>query len=235
MAASKWNIGNFLAEVASGGLAKPCRFETTINIPPCVKNSVVGQTVSMYCEQAMLPYTRIMTSRQQIFGPPSLHPIGVEYNGESISFQFYVDRDMNVKRFFDAWVDGIIDRKTFTAFYQTNYLTEIVISQLDEQDSVTYQVKLIDAFPTAVQGLQLDSGSANQVHRLSVTFAFRKWEEIAIAPDARPEASKSVPAQNLSIRNGSIEYNIAPNMGVNSNGKPVTANYNSQGGYFIIK
>lgn len=211
MAASKWNVSNFLAEVSTKGLAKPCRFEVTINMPKCLSGNAAGQQVSMMCDQAILPYSRVLTSRQQIFGPPSFHPVGVDYNGEGVSLQFYVDRDMNVKRFFDAWTDGIIDRKSFTAFYQENYLTTILVSQLDEADNITYQIKLIDAFPVGVQALMLDAQAINQVHRLSVNFNYRKWEEVQIGADSKPEFTKTSPQQNLTIRNGSVEYNIGPN------------------------
>jgi hypothetical protein len=184
MAKSQWSVENFLAQVSNGGLAKPNRFEVSIAVPRCMSDAALGQKVSMYCDQAVLPYTRILTSRQQIFGPPSFHPVGVEYNGEGISLQFYLDREMNVKRFFDRWVDGIVNRTTHTTNYQRNYLTPITISQLDESDTITYQVQLIDAFPVTVQALQLDSSGSNQVHRLSVNFNFRRWVENAVERSA---------------------------------------------------
>lgn len=210
MASSNWNVTNFLAEVSSKGLAKPCRFEVMIDLPACVQDNALGQQVSMYCEQAQLPYTRILTSRQQLFGPPSFHPVGVEYNGEGVSLQFFVDRDMQVKRFFDAWANGIIDRTTFTANYQQNYLSQIYVSQLDEADNITYKCKLIDAFPTTVQALQLDGSMAGQVHRLNVTFNFRKWIEVAVGLDEKARVTKSTPIGNIGIVNGQIDFKIGP-------------------------
>ena len=237
MANSNWNVTNFLAQVSAKGLAKPNRFEVTINTPACLRSNTAGQQVSMMCDQALLPYTRVLTSRQQIFGPPSFHPVGVDYNGEGISLQFYVDREMMVKKFFDGWVDGIIDRTTFTASYQENYLTTILISQLDEADLITYQVKLIDAFPVTVQALTLDASAVNQPHRLSVNFNFRKWIEVS-PPNGglgKPDASKTVPEQNLRIRNGSVEYNMAPNFSTKGGEYvPLNGGYTSDQ-YFIVK
>lgn len=215
MAKSNWNIGNFLAQVSSKGLAKPNRFAVDIDIPVCVRGNIIGKQVSMFCDQALLPYSRVITSRQQLFGPPSLHPVGVDYNGEGISLLFYVDREMNVKRFFDAWMDGIIDRTTYTAKYQytnglSNYLTSIYINQLDENDSVMYQAKLIDAYPVSVQALQLDNSAAGQVHKLSVNFVFRKWIERQVIGEIPTQTTKTTPAGNIGVVNGNIDYSIGP-------------------------
>lgn len=236
MAKSNWNIGNFLAEVSSKGLAKPCRFAVDIDIPACVRGNVIGKQVSMFCDQAILPYSRVLTSRQQLFGPPSMHPVGVDYNGEGVSLQFYVDKDMNVKRFFDAWADGIIDRRTYTARYQfsgsvSNYLTSLYVSQLDEADNITYKVKLIDAYPVSVQALVLDGGATNQVHKLSVNFVFRKWEEVAVSGQARPEETKSSPLGNIGIVNGNIDFSIGPNFGGGYAGNQVEPSGGGWAGY----
>ena len=239
MAKAQWSIGNFLSEVSGRGLAKPARFEVVIDIPPCLVNSdlaPMAKTVSMFCEQTSLPYTRVITARQQIYGPPSVHPVGIEYNGENISMQFYVDREMRVKRFFDSWVDGIIDRTEHSTNYQKNYLTSITVNQLDEADNVTYAVKLWDIFPTAVQALQLDNNVVNQVHRLNVSFAFRKWTEVTRFDLPAPEQTRQDGPNPVGI-------NIFNNFRLRSGGADFTndqfSDANAQGRndltYFIVR
>lgn len=212
MAVSNWNISRFLSEVSAKGLSKPNRFEIQIDIPLGLRfGNNVGEKVNLMCDQAVFPYSRILTSRQQIFGPPTFHPVGVDYNGEGISLQFYVDREMTVKRFFDIWLDSIVSRTSHTANYRANYQTNIYISQLDESDHVMYKVKVLEAFPVSVQALTLDAGASNQVHKLSVNFNFRKWEETSVGFDAPPEDTASKPANNLRIFNGDIDFSISPN------------------------
>ena len=172
---AQWNVENFLSEVASNGLARPYRFEVSIDSPACVTNNEATRLVSMFCEQALLPQMRILTSRQQLFGPPSQHPTGVDFGGDNLTLNFFVDRRMKVKQFFDTWMQGIIAPGTYTANYQNNYLTSIYISQLDEADEAQYSVKLIDAYPVSVAPLQLDFNQRDTVHRLPVTFVYRNW------------------------------------------------------------
>jgi len=194
---STFKLENFIAEVQSRGLAKPNRFEVIITPPPCVGNNTVLQTnpggspgsirtpnadgniarlVSLMAENTQLPQTRINTSRQQIFGPPSFHPQNAEYGGDNLSISFHLDREMTVKRFFDVWVDGIVNRASGVVAYQAEYMCQnLLINQLDEQDNIMYQARFTDVFPVSVNPVQLDSGLSNQVSKLNVTFNYRRW------------------------------------------------------------
>lgn len=186
---SNFSIDNFRSEVLAGGLSKPNRFEVIITAPPCCNALLANNKfkmaspglVSLFCTQASLPQTRILTSRQQIFGPPSYHPQGAEYGGDSLSLQFYLDTQMSVKTFFDTWMDGIVNRNTGEVYFANNYMCQgLTITQLDEEDDPTYRIKFDDVFPTAVTPLQLDHGMSNQVHKLNVTFNYRRWHRIEV-------------------------------------------------------
>jgi hypothetical protein len=204
MASSQWKIDNFISEVHTNGLAKPSRFEVSIVVPDCMRDNSMGQKISMFCDQAFFPAQRILLSRQQLFGPPSQHPVGVDYGGEGITLQFYVDREMKVKRFFDKWLQGIISPADYTARYQRNYLSQINVIQLDESNTETYKVSVIDAFPSSMLALNLDANSTNQVHKLSVTFSFRRWVEEVIAPSSAPQTSPGKPSVSIYDTNTNI-------------------------------
>ena len=179
---SLFSLENFRAEVLNRGLAKANRFEVIIVPPKCVASAGDVRVVSMMAENCQLPTTRIITAQQRIFGPPTNHPQSAEYGGDNMTIQFYLDREMTVKRFFDVWVDGVVDRTRNTVYYQDNYLSQgMTISQLDEQDRAMYGVKFIDLFPIAVNPVQLDHNQANAVSRLTVTFAYRRWVEVTVA------------------------------------------------------
>lgn len=189
---STFSIENFHAEVRTRGMSRANRFEVLITAPACVKNSS-DRLVSLYCDQASLPQTRIRTSQQQIFGPPSFHPQNAEYGGDNISFQFYLDADMQIKRFFDSWMDGIVNRRTGEVYFQDNYLCQgLTVAQLNQRDQETYKIKFEDLFPISVAPIQLDHGS-NTVNRLNVTFTYRRWYEVDITSPVTPAPSKSTP------------------------------------------
>ena len=73
----------------------------------------------------------------KIFGPTYQRPITSEYGGEGMPITFHVDRDMRIRRFFEDWMHLIVDPVRFTVGYQENYISDIFIRQLDEQNTRT--------------------------------------------------------------------------------------------------
>ena len=194
---SKFSLSNFISYTAKG-LARPYRFEVEIPNPLCVKKyASATQLVSVYCKAAQLPQSRILTSRNQYFGPPEFRPIGVDYGGDNLTLTFYVDDKMHVKAFFDEWIDGIVNRKTGITEYRDSYTVNMKVRQLRQvpslaqpgkrigktlrensdinKEDIAYEANFELAFPVSVNPLTLDHGSAGQVHELSVTFNYRRW------------------------------------------------------------
>jgi hypothetical protein len=133
------------------------------------------ETINLFCEAASLPPQIVGVKAQRLYGPTIYKPFGVEFGGEGIPLTFYTDRRMNVKAFFDAWVSKIIDPYQFFVYYREEYAVDMRIFQLDDQNNVTYAVKIIDCFPRSVTLMELNSGNQNQVHKVNVNFAYRRW------------------------------------------------------------
>jgi hypothetical protein len=215
MPLAKTGINDFLTQVRTRNMAKPARFEVVITPPPCVLNFKVNEAVSnqttggryttqrtlgailptrlsLFCEAASIPGTRIITSRQQIFGPPSYHPIAADYGGDSFSLTFMLDMWYTVREFFDVWTDGIVNRESGTVNYQDNYLCQgMTVTQLDEADRAHYTVKFEDVFPTSVNPIQLDYTMANQVAKMTVNFTYRRWRSISMTTAEQPAFTRS--------------------------------------------
>jgi hypothetical protein len=178
------SLDKFKAEVRTRGLAKPNRFEVNILVPPSIASSELGpysltsensRLVSLFCESANLPTQTINVKQQRIIGPAYQRPVGTDYGGEGISMTFLVDQQMEVKAFFDSWMAKIVNPNQYYVSYQSEYAASIKIDQLDEKNNITYAVELIEAFPRSVAMMELNNSTQNQVHKLNVTFAYRKW------------------------------------------------------------
>ena len=128
---------------------------------------------------ASLPPVNISTKSFKIFGPTYQRPFGAEYGGEGISLTFHVDRDMQVKKFFDEWTARVVDPKSGLVGYQEDYISTLTLKQLNEQDEVTYELELEEAFPRSVNLLELNNSAQNQTHRLNVLFAYRYWRDVS--------------------------------------------------------
>ena len=183
MANANFNLSQFIGAVREDSLARVNRFEVIINIPDDLiltrKNRSNARAVSLYCEMASLPPVNISTKSFKIFGPTYQRPFGAEYGGEGISLTFHVDRDMQVKKFFDEWTARVVDPKSGLVGYQEDYISTLTLKQLNEQDEVTYEVQIEEAFPRSVNLLELNNSAQNQTHRLNVLFADRYWSDVS--------------------------------------------------------
>jgi hypothetical protein len=177
MASSNFNLSQFISQSRRDSFARVNRFEVFILPPLALSRNRDAISVSLYCEMASLPPVNISTKSFKIFGPTYQRPFGAEYGGEGISLTFHVDRDMQVKKFFDEWTAKVVDPDTGLVGYQEEYTTTIRLRQLDEQDTVTYGIELTEAFPRSVNLLELNNSAQNQTHRLNVLFAYRYWKD----------------------------------------------------------
>jgi len=179
MSKANFNLSLFLSAIREDSLARVNRFEVMIPAPLGMSNlnKSYADFTSLYCEMASLPPVNISTKSFKIFGPTYQRPFGAEYGGEGVSLTFHIDRDMNVKKFFDEWTAVVVDPDSGLVNYQENYISTITLRQLDEQENVTYELELYEAFPRSVNLLELNNSAQNQTHRLNVLFAYRYWKD----------------------------------------------------------
>ena len=179
MSKANFNLSQFIGAIREDSLARVNRFEVMIPSPKGMSdvNKSYADFSSLYCEMASLPPVNISTKSFKIFGPTYQRPFGAEYGGEGVSLTFHVDRDMNVKKFFDEWTAVVVDPDSGLVNYQENYISTITLRQLDEQENVTYELELYEAFPRSVNLLELNNSAQNQTHRLNVLFAYRYWKD----------------------------------------------------------
>ena len=187
-----FSLREFQTQVLSRGLARTNRFELVISLPAILGGRVDEQrVVSLLCETASLPLLNINVKPHRIYGPNYQRPITSEYGGEGIPFTFHVDREMKVKRFFEDWMEFIINRNSYNVAYQSQYVTTIEVNQLDEQNNITYSASIEDAFPRNLNLMELNNAAQNQTHRLTVLFAYRRWTRTELKQ--RKVAVPSVP------------------------------------------
>jgi hypothetical protein len=169
----------------AGGFAKGNRYNVTIDAPRALSGaSSVLSKVPFLCESVSLPTKGIASNAQDIYGPPREIPYRETFTEAALSF--ILDDDFSLKGFFDAWQAAIINPETGNvANYWTNIVGAIKISRLsNDATSFTdasdkYKIELREAYPSAVGEVALGHTQGNEILRLSVTFKYRKWIQLA--------------------------------------------------------
>jgi hypothetical protein len=198
MSKAHFNLSDFTSFVREKSLSRSNRFEVFINPPNVIGRSIdEAKQVSLLCEISNLPPINLSVKPFKIFGPSYQRPITSEYGGDGISMTFHIDRDMVLKRFFDDWIEGVVRRNDYMVNYQFDYTSTITIRQLDEQNNVTYEIELLEAFPRSITLVDLNHSAQNQTNRLNVIFAYRYWKRTDIAANRR--VTSQVPVVPITI------------------------------------
>jgi hypothetical protein len=134
--------------------------------------------LTLFCDQAEFPGRTFSTTDVRHYGPTYKQPYQSTYS--DITLRFLVGDDMAEKYFFDAWHTIIESPKTQNFSYFNDYITTIEIDQVSDspdvnQNDVTYVGKMYSAWPIGIDRLTLDYSDTDRPHRLSVSFAYRRW------------------------------------------------------------
>ena len=182
------------------GIARPSRYEVLLLPPTGVRNikgfssnmssGIMGESLgdgtvrqtSIRCESIQFPGRNLDTAPDtNIYGPT--REIVQGYSYAEISATFQCSSDLKEKRFFETWQRLSYNPASWSMGYYDDYVGEIDIYQLDEQDKRRYGVKLVEAFPKTISAQTLDYSSVNQMQKVSVNFTYRYWRSLTDEAD----------------------------------------------------
>lgn len=142
-------------------------------------NPSITRYLSLQCESTELPGKSLQTADVKIYGPSFKVPFQTTYN--DINLNFLCTNDFYERKLFDRWIEAIMPPDTnnlrFPKDEDSRYMTNIKIIQYDDFIKQIYAIELIDAFPIGIAGQNL-SWSDDNFHRLSVQFAYQKFNTI---------------------------------------------------------
>lgn len=160
-------LNDFISEVRNGGMANANRYFVEIGS--------ADRKTGLFCEQAQLPGTQVLSTPARIYGEMREAPYEMTF--DPITLSFYVDNDWGVKTFFDTWRAKIIDPYSREIGWYTDYIQDIKIYCYNREEEKRYAVRLYEAYPKTISAIQLDYGNKD-IPKLSVTIQYKYWMEI---------------------------------------------------------
>jgi hypothetical protein len=156
---------NLLTTITNSGSIDPMMF---FNDP---------RDMFLLCSSVQLPGKRIATMEKRTTHKAVKKPYS--YLVEEVSFTFTLTNDYYIKKYFDSWQDMIVSGGDKGIAYKSTYTTDIVIQQMGSGNDFipAYGVKLLNAFPIAVNAIELSNRSENQVVEVSITLGYDDWTE----------------------------------------------------------
>ena len=199
-------LGRFQAELNQGeGLARPTRYLVLIQPPQKIaqtagyhagefsdmtpgrnelESGVLRRNVGMMCNSVSLPSRDLETVNHRMYGPGRAMPRIYKFPG-TIGCQFYGDKFLRQRAFFENWQKKIFDIDTHNMNYYDDYVGTMDIYQLGQfaaegdRDRITYAVRLYEVFPQTIGTIDYSYGAAEYVN-IPITLNYRTWKNLTI-------------------------------------------------------
>jgi hypothetical protein len=181
-----FDIGEFLSDITKHGVSKPSQFDVVFTRPSKFSGPPFSaEHLSFRCETAELPGRQVATTPYRIYG--ATHPVAYNHTNLPINLTFLCSEFLSEKVYFESWIEYIAgltsnkpdDTPRMNAQYYDNYVADMEIHQFQmNQNTKIYSAKFIEIFPTNVLPLTLDRKLQNEVHKVQVTFAYKRWARI---------------------------------------------------------
>lgn len=180
------SLQSFISEV-NRGMSRTNRYEVTIPFPNTSRDG--SRLVSLFCEATNLPGMNIATTPQKIFG--EMRQMPYERMFDPVNLSFYVDSNMEVKAAFERWIQLIFNQTNRSIGYYDDYVRNVDIQVKNVDDSTSYVLRLYEAYPKAIQTIQL-SAESREVMKLQVQLEYKYWtSSLSQTINASPENNNS--------------------------------------------
>ena len=165
-------VDDFKAKLKGGG-ARPNLFKATINFPAYAGGDV--ELTSFMCRAAQLPQSIV-------------EPLPVPFRGRILqvagdrTFEPWIvtilnDTGFEVRDAMERWMNGINGHSANTGITNpADYQTDLIVDQLDRDESVIKRYNIRGAFPTNVGEIQLQYDTGGEVETFETTFSYQYWE-----------------------------------------------------------
>lgn len=162
------NLEDFKANLKFG-LARPHSYNVLIQ----GAYGRIAEDISMMAEEAEIPGKSFATNEMALYGPAIKFPYREVFTDLRITF--ICSGDMWERIFFDDWQNQVCNPKSGFFAYPDNYVSDIVIQQLNPQGIITYEGKAKRAWPVTIESMPLAYKDTGTYHRVGVSFAYVRF------------------------------------------------------------
>ena len=166
------SVDDFKSKLRGGG-ARSNLFKATINFPTYAGGDV--ELTSFLCKTAQLPQSQTASFDVPFRG--RVLKIAGDRTFEDWTITVFNDTNFAIRDSFERWMNGINAHSANTGIANpADYQADLIVEQLDRDESIIKRYQFRGAFPTVVGPIALDYETVNQLETFDVTFAYQYWE-----------------------------------------------------------
>ena len=165
-------VDDFKSKIRGGG-ARPNLFKATVNFPAYAGGDV--ELTSFMCKGAQLPVSQ-MNVVDVPFRGRQLKVAG-DRTFEPWTVTIINDTDFTVRDSMERWANGINAHSANTGLTNpVDYQADLIVEQLDRDESVIKTYNFRGCFPTNVSQIDLSYETVDTSEEFTVEFQVQYWE-----------------------------------------------------------
>lgn len=165
-------LKNFIALVKTEGLMRTSRYTVSIRVPKSMSYAPNMRKILLFCSDITIPGVTMATNQIRIHGEVREAPNEKMFDNANLSF--YVDNNMEVKKFFDQWMESIQDPWSRNFNYYDDYTSEIKIEVEDIKNRKRYEIEMNECYPKNVGQIQVGYDQ-KEVMKLQISMNYKYW------------------------------------------------------------
>jgi hypothetical protein len=171
-------INEFIGVVKkSNGLAKANRYEVDIIAPSNHPGGTEGRNLNLLCNAITMPGHNLEQQTQRLATEPAREMVQSRSFAGNITASFYLDQGLEIKSWFDKWLELAINPATHKARYYDEYIGHMDIYQLGGKGR-TYGIRCEEVYPATIGPIEYSYDSTDTIGLLTIEFAYRRWIEL---------------------------------------------------------
>lgn len=167
------SIDTFKSKLTGGG-ARANLFMVTVNFPTYAQGDV--ELTSFMCREAKFPAST--TQAVEVGFRGRMLPLEGDRTYEAVTLTIYNDVNHPIRESFIRWKNEMSQHSGNKGLSDpADYMTDVLIEQLDKQGNVTVTNQLVGAWPLSVGDIALNWDAANNIQTFTVELRYLYWKQ----------------------------------------------------------
>lgn len=137
-----------------------------------VSGSVNPSKIEFLASAASLPGKSFATTTHRMYGFGLDVPYEASY--EPVQLTFLNTNDYSPRTFFEDWMANIARIKSYNMHYYKDYISDVMITAYDDENSPRYQCKLVESYPKSMSAIEL-GWDGQDVQTFTVDIQYSWW------------------------------------------------------------